>query len=48
MIFSCFIKKSSICLKNDIVKQTGLTKLTMTGLKIMRFFVGICLCHRVV
>ena len=38
MIYSCFIEKSSICIKKDIAKQTGFTKLTMTGLKPMFIF----------
>jgi len=48
MIYSCFIVKSSICIKKDIAKQTGLIKLTMTGLKTMQFFRKICVCHMVV
>lgn len=38
MIYSCFIEKSSVCIKKDIGKQTGFIKLTMTGLKVMLFF----------
>ena len=38
MIYSYFIEKSSICIKKDIVNQTGFTKLTTTGLKAMLFF----------
>ena len=38
MIYSYSIEKSSICIKKDIAKQTGFTKLTMTGLKTMQFF----------
>ena len=38
MIYRCFLEKPSICIKKDIAKQTGFTKLTMTGLKIMLFF----------
>ncbi len=38
-------KKLSLCTKKDISKQTGFTKITMTGLKIMQFFRKICVCH---
>lgn len=38
MIYSCFIEKTSIRIKKDTAKQTGFTKLTMTGLKTMLFF----------
>ena len=48
MIYSYYIEKSSICIKKDIAKQTGFTKLTMTGLKTMQFFRKICVCHMVV
>ena len=47
MIYSCFKEKSAKCIKKDIEKQTGFTKLTKTGLKIMLFFRKICVCHRV-
>ena len=48
MIYSYSIEKSSIYIKKDIAKQTGFTKLTMTGLKTMLFFRKICVCHMVV
>ena len=47
MIYSFFIKKPSICLKKGIAKQTGFTKLTITGLKIMPFFRKICVYHAI-
>ena len=48
MIYGCFTKKSSLCIKKGITKQTGFTKLTMTGLKIMLFFGKVCVCHVIV
>ncbi len=48
MIYSCFVEKSSICIKKYTAKQTDLTKLTMTGLKTMLFFRKICVFHMVV
>ena len=45
MIYSCIIENSSDCIKKHIEKQTGFTKLTMTGLKIMLFFRKVCVCH---
>lgn len=48
MIYICFTKKSSICIKKGIAKQTGFTKLTKTGLKIMQFFRKTCVCHTIV
>ena len=48
MIYGCFIEKSSICMKKYIAKQTGFSKLTMTGLKTMHFFRKICVYHMVV
>jgi len=45
MIYICFTKKSLICLKIDVAKQTGSTKVTMPGLKVMEFFRKICVCH---
>ena len=34
MIYSYSIEKSSICIKKDIAKQTGFTKLTMRCLRL--------------
>ncbi len=47
MIYGFFMTKTSIYIKKYIAKQTGLTKLTMSGLKIMLFFREICVCHMV-
>ena len=48
MIYSYFMKKSSECIKKYTVKQTGITKLTITSLKIMLFFTEICVCHMLI
>ncbi len=48
MIYKYLMKKSTMYTKKHIVKQTGFTKLTMTGLKTVLFFRRICLCHMVV
>ncbi len=48
MIYSYFIEKLSICIKKDNAKQTGFTKLTITGLKTMSIFRKVCVCHIVV
>ena len=48
MIYGLYVKNHQCALKKYIAKQTGFTKLTMTGLKIMLFFRKICVCHMLV
>ncbi len=48
MIYCHFMKKLAFYIKKGIEKQTGYTKRTRAGLKVMQFFRKICVCHRIV